>query len=83
MFFYRETLLRSEFLGNWDLALNSGRIKENKLKATSVWLSNPSYGLLESGKVGRQKKENLQILIFVSKTSSGASGNPNPVPLFI
>jgi hypothetical protein len=27
-----------------------------KQKATSVQLSNPSYGLLESGKVGRQKK---------------------------
>jgi hypothetical protein len=27
-----------------------------KQKATSVRLSNPSYGLLESGKVGRQKK---------------------------
>jgi hypothetical protein len=28
-----------------------------KQKATSVRLSNPSYGLLEPGKVGRQKKE--------------------------
>jgi hypothetical protein len=27
-----------------------------KQKATSVRLSNPSFGLLESGKVGRQKK---------------------------
>jgi hypothetical protein len=29
-----------------------------KQKATSVRLSNPSYGMLESGKVGRQKKNN-------------------------
>jgi hypothetical protein len=36
----------------WQLALTPG-IKQ---KATSVRLSNPSYGLLESGKVGRQKK---------------------------
>jgi hypothetical protein len=28
-----------------------------KQKATSVQLSNPSYGLLESGKVGQQKKK--------------------------
>jgi hypothetical protein len=28
-----------------------------KQKATSVRLSNPSYGLLEYGKAGRQKKE--------------------------
>jgi hypothetical protein len=35
-----------------------------KQKATSVRLSNPSYGLLEPGKVGRQKKERKKKLQF-------------------